>query len=181
MAKLKWSLTCRRVITDRELNTVSYIDALEELTVSSVPAQLPDIVVGTVWDRDVLDEVILVRMRGLDPAGEELGVIPVSLDAPGKRRHRAHFSVSIHAEITGAYTFVVEQFVDDVWREESRLTVELNVRLEEPTSATPRNQNTDNRAGSRSRTKSGAAIQEKSFKSPSTRRRRTRTTKIDGK
>lgn len=126
MAKLKWAITCQRVITDRETNLVSYIDGVEELHVPTLPFPLP-LVLGMVWQRDEVGETIHLKVTGFDPTGNVFAHVPAELRSPDKIRHRANVTIGITAQHVGSYRFVVEQRVSGEWQLERELTVDVDL------------------------------------------------------
>lgn len=70
MPKLWRSILARRVITDSETNTASYIDSVESFAVPSLPHSFPPIVISAVWSRDRPNEKLLARVRIKAPDGE---------------------------------------------------------------------------------------------------------------
>ena len=49
MPRLIRSLLCKRVITDRETNDVTYVDCVERLVPKELPAPLPKMYLATLW------------------------------------------------------------------------------------------------------------------------------------
>lgn len=130
MAQLRWLLTCQRIITDRETNFVSYVDAVEGVAVPQLPHPMPPFMVATLWDREHHGESIVARVRIMDPDGELVTSLgPIELQHNEALRHRANVSVFL-SRITkvGTYTVAVDQNVNSKWREER--TVPLDVELQ---------------------------------------------------
>lgn len=127
MPRLMWALLCQRVITDREANSVSYIEAAEALLAASLPSPLPQIFLGTVWLRKKSGDVLRMRLKVLAPDGGEV----VTRELPEvpfdeKKRHRLNVNLAgMPVEKTGEYEFVVEQKVGRAWREEARVPLEI--------------------------------------------------------
>lgn len=128
MAKLRWAITCARVITDQSTNLVSYIDAVEELQMPALPAGAPPFTVGTTWERETNDVTIHVRVRILAPDGSSLGEIRADLEPQdGIRRHRANFTFMLVLRAVGVHRVVVEQLSHEEWREEWSIPLEARV------------------------------------------------------
>ena len=49
MPRLIRSLLCKRIITDRETNDVTYVDCVERLVPKKIPAPLPTMYLATLW------------------------------------------------------------------------------------------------------------------------------------
>jgi len=128
MAQLKWALTCERAIIDRQTNAASYIDAVEELLIPQLPFPIPPFVVGTLWERGEVGEVIDVRVRFLDPSGRVLTEIPTRLDDPVAIRHRANFGVFAATRDAGRHEVLVEQLVATRWKEVARIPISVAVQ-----------------------------------------------------
>src|SRR4051794_7626248 len=111
MARHIWSILCRRVITDRESNTSSYIDALEEFVTSGVPVRVNMIMIGTLWAKANEEEDLLeVRVRVLSPAGHEIHVENGPEVRFGNfRRFRLNLGVlGLPIDLPGVYEFCIE-------------------------------------------------------------------------
>ena len=52
MPRLVRSLLCKRIITDRESNDVTFIDCVEQLAPKQLPAPLPRLFLATLWKSD---------------------------------------------------------------------------------------------------------------------------------
>ncbi len=86
MPTLQWALTCQRVITDSETNSVSYIDALEAFAVSRFPIPFPPVCVSTLWRREGARDRLHVRLRIQDPAGKIISSFEPDLPKPAKKQ-----------------------------------------------------------------------------------------------
>ncbi len=127
MAKLQWALTCQRVITDRETNTVSYIDAIEELSFTQLPFPFPPIYVATLWKRDVVGEAIDVRLSFRDTEGNEINQFTQHLSDSTAIRHRLNVVIGgFTINKPGEYHVLVEQRVKRSWRLEADLGVNVS-------------------------------------------------------
>ncbi|MBM4027693.1 MAG: hypothetical protein FJ280_20170 [Planctomycetes bacterium] len=130
MPVLQWALTCNRVVTDTETNSVSYIDALEAFAVSSFPIPFPPICVSTLWRREREEDTLHARVRIQDPAGQT--ILSVEPDSPiplTKKRHRLNVILGgpeIHGP--GEYLIIVEQRAGKtakVWKQEHVLPIDV--------------------------------------------------------
>lgn len=123
--KLHWAILCQRVLTDRDSNTVSYIEAVEQLTLPALPIRFPAFFVGTLWEREESTETLVARVRILDPDGKTILKVESKEHHFGEAaRHRLNFLVgggTIAEE--GTYTVRVDQRSGDRWRRVKDLEV----------------------------------------------------------
>lgn len=129
MAKLVWAVTCQRILLDVATNSVSYIDAIEEMTAAMMPIQA-QISLGLVWLRQTAGETIAVRVTGIDPHQARITLTEGQLADPNAMYHRANLALTIPLSVAGPYQIVVEQKVpEDVWQEEARIPLTVNLML----------------------------------------------------
>jgi len=63
-----WSVLCERVITDENTNTISYFTCIERLNVLKLPATVPLITLGVLWEKSgKLDEELSFRLTFVRP------------------------------------------------------------------------------------------------------------------
>jgi hypothetical protein len=131
MAQLMWALACARVLTDRESNTVTYIEAIEGISVPAPGFPCPLFFVGTDWKRTA-DTVapVRVRVRILSPGGSEIlgAQIPDFYFAEGARHHRINLQVGgFPLTESGEYYITGELFSGDTWVPAFHLPIDIEV------------------------------------------------------
>ena len=127
MAFLRWVVTCQRVLTDQQTNFVSYVDAVEGMSVPELPGPMPPFTVGTLWDRETVGEAIEMRVRIMDPDRTEIARLgPATLYHAEAARHRANVNVFLsRIEKPGYYTVVIEQLAGEEWQMRGAVPIEL--------------------------------------------------------
>jgi hypothetical protein len=128
MATFVWAINCQRVLTDRETNSVTYVQTVEQLALPRLPYSIPPIVNGSLWRADAPEESLTVRVRLVSPSG-----VVVGERATGELRFSAatqRFRVNLGlagVELTefGIHHIVVEQLRGSDWKEEVRLPLEV--------------------------------------------------------
>ena len=128
MANLIWAIICQRIITDRDSNSVSYIDALEGVGLLRFPSPLPPVTVGTLWQRTADNDSVAMRVRVLGPNGDVLHTEdgPVVQFGPGIRRYRVNMQVfGAEASEPGTYQVSLDQKQAGKWVELSRFPLEV--------------------------------------------------------
>jgi len=128
MPTLQWALTCNRVITDRETNSVSYIDALEAFAVSSFPVPFPPVCVSTLWRRESSRDILHPRLRIENPSRKTIQTFEPSTPTPlSKQRHRLNVILGgAPIESPGEYHIVIEQRVGESWRVAQTLPIDVS-------------------------------------------------------
>ena len=134
MAKLVWTLLCRRAIVDENLKLVSLIDVVESFDFGAPPgAQLDnlpiEITAVTLWTRDdpAKPEVTQERIRLVGPTGKEgqPAIAPIDLSD-----HRNYRNVVLWQGLpfsgSGEYAFVVEIKTAAGWEERGRMLLIVN-------------------------------------------------------
>lgn len=117
MARLVWAILCQRVITDRETNTVSYIDATEEFHLPDFPGETGPFMVGTLWEREEPEEELDIRFRFLAPGKRKGGEFVPPATTLNRPRHRINVMVAgLRAKEPGRYTVLVEQKAGSRWK-----------------------------------------------------------------
>ena len=131
MPVLQWAILCSRAITDQETNTISYIDAIEGISVSGFPFPFPPVCVSTLWRRQSERDTLSVRIRIQDPSGQTIQSFepdsPISMD---KKRHRLNVILG-GAQIKGPgeYLIVIEQRAGEsaeTWKQEQVLPIDVS-------------------------------------------------------
>jgi len=128
MARHVWSVLCQSVLIDQFTNSMSFIQAIEGLSVPSVPASAPQMMVGTLWLRTGKESQLLSRIRILDPHGKVANVVennPASLSVPRSRTVTVLGGFSLSS--AGVYSLVVESKKDGTWVQEASIPFEVSV------------------------------------------------------
>lgn len=115
MPKLLRSLICLRVITDRDSNTASYIDAVESFALPRLPHPFPPLFVVTVWRREKDGDRLQARLRVLSPTGKELKSIDINQELQAEiHRHNVGLG-GFNLEEEGEYRVAIEQISGEKW------------------------------------------------------------------
>lgn len=136
MARLLWSLICRRAIVDENFKAVSLIDVLEGIDVGLPPGEKLSVIpvesaFVTLWTRlnaTKPESPSTQRIRVIGPDGAESPPVFAPMDLSNHRNWR---NVVQFRGITfrgpGDYTFVVELGSGDQWVEHSRVVLAVNL------------------------------------------------------
>ena len=127
MARHIWSVLCQTVLIDQFSNSVSIIQAIEGLSVPSLPATAPQMMVGT-FRVGAGKGQLFSRLRVLDPKGQVVTVIdnkPGSLAVPRSRTITVLGGFPLKS--AGVYSVVVEVKNEGAWVEEARIPLEVTV------------------------------------------------------
>jgi len=127
MAKLLWAVTCQRVLTDSDTNSVSYIEAVEQLSIPTLPFQFPPFTLGTLWKRDRVGEPLTMRVEIVNPEGRVIaGLEPPTGAAEGAVRQRVNLVLSgVPIDAYGEYVIRVLQKEGGAWRTEAELVLDV--------------------------------------------------------
>jgi len=127
MAKLLWALACQRVITDQESNSVSYIDAVEQLSVPKLPFQFPPFTVATLWKREKRGEKINMRLGVFGPDDKTIvDFEPEPGESETALRHRMNLTLGgLPITAAGQHRIEVQQKVKGKWRTEGELQIDV--------------------------------------------------------
>jgi hypothetical protein len=107
---------------------MSFIQAIEGLSVPSVPASAPQMMVGTLWLRTGKESQVLSRIRILDPHSKVAHVVennPASLSVPRSRTVTVIGGFPLNS--AGVYSLVVESKKDGTWVQEASIPFEVSV------------------------------------------------------
>jgi len=135
MAKLLYGLIVQRILTDRETNSVSYIELVDGFNVPALPVALPPFSVGTAWEPMEDETDLHVRVTFL---GSDNKAITGPTEVPGQRfqgrnRHRVNVNfVGVPVAVAGDYFVSVEQKRGDEWIEEDRFRLVVNYVPQQP-------------------------------------------------
>lgn len=126
MARLRWALTCQRVLIDKETNTVSYIEAVEGMTVPELPISVPPFSVATLWEKEGDKDRLLVRFRILKPDKKKLLEFKSKNLAMKSKRHRFNLRLQdLVIEQVGTYTILVDQRRGNRWRKVATMYIDV--------------------------------------------------------
>lgn len=128
MARHIWSVLCQSVLIDQFSNSMSFIQAIEGLSVPHVPASAPQMMVGTLWIRTGKESQLLSRIRILDPHGKVANIVenkPASLALPRSRTITVLGGFPLVA--AGIYSLVVESKQDGAWVDEATIPFEVSI------------------------------------------------------
>lgn len=136
MARLLWSLVCRRALIDETFKAVSLIDVLEGIDVrlppgealQVVPIELASVSLWTRNDPGKSESSSTQRIRVIGPDGTQSAPVISEVNLWGHRNwrnivHFQGFSFRGH----GDYTFVVELGTEPKWVEHGRVVLAVNV------------------------------------------------------
>jgi hypothetical protein len=128
MADHIWSVLCESSIIDKESNNISLQTVREQITVHSEP--IPGGIVPvhmelvSFWCRSIPDEPAVdnARLTLLKPSGEPISTtnIVINLTEADRSRNRIIFD-GFPAEEPGRYIFLVEQSVNNDWKQVARV------------------------------------------------------------
>lgn len=128
MAKLVWALLCQRMIIDAQTNLVSYVDALDAVTIPKFPLKAPPIVVGTLWQREG-EKKLEMRVQVYAPSGLQLGAFEAAPLEFKPEHKRARMNVGVSGfEIAepGRYQFGIETREKGKWVEVHRVPFDVD-------------------------------------------------------
>ena len=128
MASYQWGLICQQAIVDRYTNNISYINAIEDISTSSFPAEIPNLFVSFTWRGDVDEEEIKTRIVVENEESEEIYKGAKSnLEFQGNKRIRDN-NVIGGIEVKGAGTiwFCAEKKEDNGWTREASLPLDIS-------------------------------------------------------
>lgn len=136
MPILQWALICARAITDTETNSMSYIDAIEAISVARLPIPFPPICISTLWRRESAKDSLLVRFRLEDPSGTTIKSFELKspMSFPTKR-HRLNVIIGgTPIQKTGEFLIVIERKSGKTatkWNREKAIPIDIS-RFELP-------------------------------------------------
>lgn len=145
MIKFAWAVCCRRILIDRETNTVSYIDAVHGLATKDLPLPFPSLMLGSVWSTDELGAELRQRVEVVAPSGSlvyDFESEPLQLTTA---IHRFNLSFGgFEVQETGAYTIRVqlEDSAEGQWTTVAELP--LDVQLAEQQEAVTEEESDEN-------------------------------------
>lgn len=115
MAKLLYAIACNDIIVDRETGSTSFIRSIEHAVVSKLPAQLPPLYVGSMWEMDSSGEFsVALQLLHPDEKIETLGMQEVS--APETMLHKLNFHLpGLSVTQEGKHSLAVALKVGNGW------------------------------------------------------------------
>jgi hypothetical protein len=126
MAKLIYGLTVQRILTDRETNSVSYIEVVDGFNVPALPVPLPPFLVGTAWEPMEGEVDLQVRISFMGPDNKVQHF-------QGRNRHRVNVNFTgVPVAVAGEYFVSIEQKRGGNWKEEERLKLAINYVPQQP-------------------------------------------------
>lgn len=117
MIKHIWTILARNIITDSATNLMSYINCIEEVIAKELPARLPTIGIGSVFEKDSgKEETLRVRYSLVAPSGKSVQIVMTEEILMKARRHRLNvIAGNLSAEEDGVYKIRVEILNPDNW------------------------------------------------------------------
>jgi hypothetical protein len=128
MPKLVWALLCQRLILDVQTNLVSYIDALDAVTIEKFPVKAPLIVIGTLWQREA-EKKMEMRVQVYSPGGQQVAAVEAAPLELKPEHKRARMNVGVAGfEIAGPgrFHFGVETRDKGKWVEVHRVPFDVD-------------------------------------------------------
>ncbi|MDR3673254.1 MAG: hypothetical protein P4L36_20580 [Holophaga sp.] len=127
MARLTWAIACQRILLDQQTNMMSYIDALDGISLPVFPIMAPPIFVGTLWEREG-EAQIEVQVKAYAPDGAILGTAvsePLRF-RPEHQRGRVNVVLAgIVLPAAGRYEFGIEIRDKKKWVEVNRIPFQV--------------------------------------------------------
>ena len=129
MASLLWALTCQRVITDRDTNSVSYIDGVEAFGVPKIPFRFPPFYVAMLWRRESTEDDLRTRVQMSAPNGKELLSFEPEIQKDlHALRHRINILLGgMPIDLPGVYTIRVQGMKNSKWHTHRSLQIEVSL------------------------------------------------------
>ena len=125
MIKHIWSLICQNIIVDRNTNSISYINCLEELTVPPLPVDF-SLSLGIFTHIDPI-EVFKIRIRLKKPDGTIKELIVTEDYKLKTKKNRINFILGITFDSSGEYHFLIDIKTDNVWESFNEIPLEVKV------------------------------------------------------
>lgn len=142
MIKHVWSVLCTDVISDRERNTVSYINCVEHLKAPQFPATLFPLYLAIMWEAEPTEaesqgpERLRMKVTHVDPQGSKKKLFEspeVPVEWP-KLRTNVRL-VDVQVTQPGIHRLHVHQKNGGRWKKVA--DIPFSVRLEEKVEGTP--------------------------------------------
>src|SRR5690606_23088445 len=113
----------KTVLTDRDTNNVSYIDTIHGLAARKLPAKLPKVMLGTVWQATrASGDSLRMRVRVESSEGQDVlnwEVPKVDFEHPYHRLNLDLAGMDVPTE--GDYWILVERYSKSRWVTDARL------------------------------------------------------------
>lgn len=124
MATNLWGVLCQRVITDRETNSVSYIDAVEAISVPDTPGEVPPLTLALMWRREQESELFQLRFQIFAPGTGEIRSLETDEFRLQSLHHRTNFQFTgVPVNEPGDLVIFVDQMIDGNWRRAYNISV----------------------------------------------------------
>lgn len=132
MIDLYFSLLCKRIVIDKETNSIDIQNVIEQLTIFGDPPPngvLPiDLCFFALWSRSDVEVPASGEMRlSLILPGEdakEIITVPVDLEKHQRRRNIIKFQ-KLTVTKSGRYIFLLELKTNDDWKEVSKTPLDV--------------------------------------------------------
>jgi len=135
MAKLLYAIACNDVIVDRESGSTSFIKTIEHAVVPELPAQLPPLYLGSMWELgETQDFTVALQLATPDGKIETLGVQEVT--APGTMLHKLNFQLpGLSVSQEGRHTLTVAAKFNSEWTTLVELPLFILLNSQQPPQA----------------------------------------------
>lgn len=124
-----WTILARTIITDKETNLISYVNCIEEITTKNLPATLPTIGIGTLWEKDSNQaELLKLRISLIYPSGKSKEILKTEDISMVKIRHRLNILAgNLIVEEEGKHNIQVEILYNNNWDVVSKVPFFVNI------------------------------------------------------
>jgi hypothetical protein len=132
MIKHIWSILCERIITDKQTNLVSYLTAIEALTVAKLPINVPLLSFGCLWLSDSEQENILeLRLIMVNPDKSEKEIVATQqIKFPGKRFRANIIMDGLVFKQSGTHGLRLERLNNKNWEQVVEIPFDINVMVQ---------------------------------------------------
>ena len=112
-----WTILAKDILTDSETKLVSYINCIEELVPSRLPAPLPPIGIGTVWEKDSdVEEELRVRVSLVTPSNNSKLILESqAIKVTTKRQRLNIIAGNLLIDEEGIYKIRLERLNGENW------------------------------------------------------------------
>ena len=135
MVKHIYSIACDSIVVDKDTNRASYLNTIDAGNASKLPAMMPPLSVGSLWQVEEGLNRFSVRIDRLSPSGKTqiLFSLDVEVDAKVKRSHRTNIRLSgLPIEEDGINIIVVMLKEEGAeWQQVANLLIRIKLKKEE--------------------------------------------------
>lgn len=112
-----WTILAKDIITDNDTQLMSYINCIEEIVTNRLPAPLPSIGIGTVWEKDSdAEDNLKVKVFLVTPSGSSKLIIETQVIKVTTKRYRLNIIAgNLLVEEEGCYKIKVERLNGENW------------------------------------------------------------------